>query len=572
MLVVVRPAGEAAAITTASPVPARPCVSKALVHEREHLVGVGRDLGGQGRHAPLKAERPAHLHGRDERVDRHLRPLGREQPSRPSRLRVARDRDDPQVVGGDRRGGVGDGGTLARPRARGRRRSVRLAAILDVRRDRGGGGAASNGNPPIAVSPESIMASAPSRTALATSVVSARVGRRARGSSTRASASRRSPVAPPHGPLRSRSFWMSGISSIGSSTPRSPRATITASVTRRGSSSMSLHGRPGLDLRHDRHGPLPHQGTELLDVVRGRGRTTARPGPPRASSARASPSRSRSVTAGKPQPLGGHVHALSGRGPCLPARTPSARPHRLDRRDRELDGPVREQDAVAQLQIIGEPRVRRGRPGRVARPRRDAAANRCPGASVQRIGLDRAEPDLRAGQVGQDAPARGRPPPRPRGRARPRARAPPASRGRSSAGRRWRPPVTSPRTSFGVFARGTERARRASSGCHGPSSLTAERTSAATPRATASPSPGRERLENVARTSPRPGAPRPRSSSRGARREHRTRHLGERERPGARDHAGPLVAAARRWPPSVPRRPRARARAAPPPPRGSRAS
>ena len=65
---------------------------------------------------------------------------------------------------------------------------------------------------------------------------------------------------------RSRSFWSSGTSSIGSSTPRSPRATITASVTSQDLLDV-LHGRLRLDLRHDRDGALAHQRPQLLHVL-----------------------------------------------------------------------------------------------------------------------------------------------------------------------------------------------------------------------------------------------------------------------------------------------------------------
>ena len=81
------------------------------------------------------------------------------------------------------------------------------------------------------------MASAPSKMAVATSLTSARVGREwvTMDSSIW--------VATITGTLASRacritSFWMTGTSSSGTSTPRSPRATITASTS--GSSPCRL--------------------------------------------------------------------------------------------------------------------------------------------------------------------------------------------------------------------------------------------------------------------------------------------------------------------------------------------
>ncbi len=81
---------------------------------------------------------------------------------------------------------------------------------------------------PTLVSPDSIKASAPSRTALATSLASARVGRVAViiessiwvATMTGFAAARHSEIA---------RFWTSGTASRGSSTPKSPRATMTPS-------------------------------------------------------------------------------------------------------------------------------------------------------------------------------------------------------------------------------------------------------------------------------------------------------------------------------------------------------
>ncbi len=90
----------------------------------------------------------------------------------------------------------------------------------------------STGKRPVAVSAESMIASAPSKIAVATSLTSARVGREwvTIDSSIW--------VATMTGTLASRawrmtSFWMIGTSSSGTSTPRSPRATMTASTSGR---------------------------------------------------------------------------------------------------------------------------------------------------------------------------------------------------------------------------------------------------------------------------------------------------------------------------------------------------
>ncbi len=88
---------------------------------------------------------------------------------------------------------------------------------------------ASTGKRPAAVSPDSMTASVPSKMALATSEASARVGRGLRIIESSIS------VAVMTGrPARlARSmicFWIAGTRSGPTSTPRSPRATITASV------------------------------------------------------------------------------------------------------------------------------------------------------------------------------------------------------------------------------------------------------------------------------------------------------------------------------------------------------
>ena len=87
-----------------------------------------------------------------------------------------------------------------------------------------------------------MIASAPSNTALATSLASARVGRGA--SIIDSSICVATIVGTPRSSARRTScFWMIGTSSYGSSTPRSPRAIITASTTSRIASKSSMAGR-----------------------------------------------------------------------------------------------------------------------------------------------------------------------------------------------------------------------------------------------------------------------------------------------------------------------------------------
>ena len=97
---------------------------------------------------------------------------------------------------------------------------------------------ASYGYCPAAVSADSITASAPSNTAVATSLASARVGAGALimlSSICVATTTGR----PSCRAARTIRFCASGTSSGGSSTPRSPRATITASVSARIASRLS---------------------------------------------------------------------------------------------------------------------------------------------------------------------------------------------------------------------------------------------------------------------------------------------------------------------------------------------
>ena len=114
----------------------------------------------------------------------------------------------------------------------------------------------------MAVSCDSITASVPSRIALATSATSARVGREAvtiESSICVAVIDGRASV-----PASARSFfWTMGTSWIGSSMPRSPRATMTQSAALR-IDSRAVDRLRLLDLRDERQaGVAPHR----LDVL-----------------------------------------------------------------------------------------------------------------------------------------------------------------------------------------------------------------------------------------------------------------------------------------------------------------
>mmetsp|Transcript_7845 Transcript_7845/g.35071 ORF Transcript_7845/g.35071 Transcript_7845/m.35071 type:complete len:232 (+) Transcript_7845:2527-3222(+) len=97
---------------------------------------------------------------------------------------------------------------------------------------------ASTGNAPAAVSPESITQSVPSRTAFATSVASARVGRGffTIDSSICVAVTTGLPAALHFSIM---SFCARKIFSVGISMPRSPRATITPSLSSRMSSKFT---------------------------------------------------------------------------------------------------------------------------------------------------------------------------------------------------------------------------------------------------------------------------------------------------------------------------------------------
>ena len=178
MFVVVRPAGDEAAITTASPIDASPCAcSPRSISAIMPSVSAG-GVAGSASTPHCRHSGALHVHGRHERVHRHARPFRGQEPRRAAGLRVARDRDDAQVSGGDRRGRVGHRGALARVAAAGLHRAERRRPPPRRRRR------SSSRPTPIRTGsrrrrsrPDSITASAPSSTAFATSVASARVGR-----------------------------------------------------------------------------------------------------------------------------------------------------------------------------------------------------------------------------------------------------------------------------------------------------------------------------------------------------------------------------------------------------------
>ena len=189
-----------------------PALPQPTVHEVDHpSVSLGCSAGSGS--PPTAGMRARTCSGRDERVDRDARPFPREQPGGAPGLRVAGDRDDARVLDPT----AATACATARPRpsragaapgARYAGRGSRTYAAIFV-----AAAADSNGYSPTAVSPDSMTASAPSRTAFATSVVSARVGRGAGSSTEHLGRHDRGPAG--RRACAMRSFWRSGISSIG---------------------------------------------------------------------------------------------------------------------------------------------------------------------------------------------------------------------------------------------------------------------------------------------------------------------------------------------------------------------
>src|SRR6266542_476585 len=178
--------------------------------------------------------------------------------------------------------------------------------------------AASSGYSPTAVSAESITASAPSSTALATSFASALVGcwECCIDSSIWVATTAGTPL--PRA-LRISSFCRTGISSIGSSTPRSPRATMMPSAHARMSSYAVMAGAVSI-LAMIGSGWRPMRSRSSWTSDAARTNDCSSPSTP-VSRASSSPSRSRSVTAGSPSFSAGTFTPWPE--PTLPERTTS---------------------------------------------------------------------------------------------------------------------------------------------------------------------------------------------------------------------------------------------------------
>ena len=210
------------------------------------------------------------------------------------------------------------------------------------------------GSTPMAVSPDSINASVPSNTALATSLTSARVGD---GAVIMLSIICVAVITgtPASTQCRTMRFCRCGTSSSGHSMPRSPRATITASE--RGDDLVEVFDRrQRLDLGHQ---PSGVRGDRARAPRRrssaARTNDTARKSTPSAAIAAAS-TRSSAV---------GAWSRSRSDGRCTPGR-PWAWPplrtwHRAPRRRRRLDSEgdraVAEHDPVAGVQVVEQRRV-----------------------------------------------------------------------------------------------------------------------------------------------------------------------------------------------------------------------
>ena len=210
---------------------ADPAVARRLHRVTEAVVA----FGGRCRerlHAPHEAQPAEDLGLLGDPRDRDRGPERGDTPRGRAALRRAHDRGDAEILGGLHRGvrdRPGDpvvvDAAAAAPcgvvRARGHA-SAASATSLIVR-------TVSAGYSPTAVSSESMSASVPSSTALATSFTSARVGsgERVIDSSICVAVMTGFPAM-----LQNRmiSFWISGTRRAGTWMPRSPRATITASA------------------------------------------------------------------------------------------------------------------------------------------------------------------------------------------------------------------------------------------------------------------------------------------------------------------------------------------------------
>ena len=450
MFVCVRPAGDDAAITTVSPAAARPASrSPSSMSAIIASVSAGTPAGSDVTpHSSAFAA--AHRRVGDERDDRHARPLDREQPRGPARLRVAGDR-----------GEVGRRPWRSRPRHARRRRPPRVcarpAARPGTRRPRDSAAlailvaaeAASNGYSPIAVSPDSMMASAPSSTAFATSLASARVGLGARiiDSSICVATTTGRPAARAGAHqvlLQQRDLLHRQLDP--EVAPRHHQR-----VGRPRGSVDPLDRRLRLDLRDDRHGALPHQRPQLRDVL-GPAHERLRheihlegQHPPERLAIAVGDGR-------QAEPLGRHVHALAGadRAAADALRHDDVA---LDRARPKLHRAVGEQHAVAARagpppgpdSVVPAPAASPGPPGR--------SRNDWPGRSGSGSGTTSPRRTFGPGRSASTA-STGRCRARPRARCRPRARARRACRARQFTRNTVAPASTRPRTIFGVALAG----------------------------------------------------------------------------------------------------------------------
>ena len=196
-----------------------------------------RDLGKeQRRDAPLERHL---LHRRlmvREPDDRPARPQPRNGRGRPARVARHEHR-----LGAERLGQVAGRIRHREPDGRPRRRATggdRSSTARRPARSDPSSRTASTGYAPTAVSAESITADVPSRIAFATSLASARVGSACSiiDSSICVAVITGLPASRQRRMIR---FCISGTVAAPTSTPRSPRATITASASARISSSAS---------------------------------------------------------------------------------------------------------------------------------------------------------------------------------------------------------------------------------------------------------------------------------------------------------------------------------------------
>ena len=181
--VVVRPGGQMRAADDHDAIAFRGIADAAgpIVGVLDQLLHIARGSTAQRRHAPVQAHLPQRLFAGADADRRHKAAMLRERQRRAARVAGHEDQLGVEIVG-----------HLAGRPDDGPRDAVRVQS-LSCRPARAAGGAArslrsparcgSSSRPlrsgylPMAVSPESMQASAPSRIALATSVASARVGR-----------------------------------------------------------------------------------------------------------------------------------------------------------------------------------------------------------------------------------------------------------------------------------------------------------------------------------------------------------------------------------------------------------